>query len=144
MVSQLKSLSKFLIHVAFQVTKATGKFLLWSHFGGWRFNDWNAWRMKDGMLCRNTDDCSWLDRNLLCQDYELDISPSRAWFGGDFASIVGKCQCGWSGSSMDWNSRDLECQSVPWSAFMIFIFCLTPVVLVGLAVLYYCVCCKRR
>ena len=23
----------------------------------------------------------------------MSISPSRAWFGGDLASIVGKCEC---------------------------------------------------
>ena len=28
-----------------------------------------------------------------CQDYELDFSMSRAWFGGDWAAIVGECAC---------------------------------------------------
>ena len=92
------------------------------------------------MMCRTSNDCSWLDRNLLCQDYELDISPSRAWFGGDFASIVGKCQCG---GGLEWNNSELQCQAAGWSGLMIFIFCL--MALVGLAGLcaVYCCLCKR-
>ena len=31
-------------------------------------------------MCRKTDDCSWMDRQLYCQDYELDFSPSVSWF----------------------------------------------------------------
>jgi len=63
----------------------------------YKFYDWNDWREADGLLCRNTTDCNWVDPRLYCQDYELDFSPSRAWFGGDFASIVGTCACprGW-------------------------------------------------
>merc|ERR1719495_881817 len=63
----------------------------------YKFDDWNDWREADGLLCRNTTDCNWVDTRLYCQDYELDFSPSRAWFGGDFASIVGTCACprGW-------------------------------------------------
>jgi len=30
-------------------------------------------------MCRSTTDCSWLDRQLYCQDYELDFSPSVSW-----------------------------------------------------------------
>ena len=123
------------------MTKATGKFLLWSHIGGWRFNDWNRWRMTDGMMCRTSTDCSWLDRNLFCQDYELDFSPSRAWFGGDFASIVGKCQCG---GGMEWDNGDLQCREPSWSGLMIFLFLL--MALVGLAVVCavgYCICRRR-
>ena len=122
-----------------QVTKATGKFLLWSHFGGWQFNDWNTWRMRDGMMCRTRDDCSWMDRNLLCQDYDLDLSISRAWFGGDFASIRGKCQCR---DGMEWDNYELQCEADSWSGVMIFLFCL--IALVGLAVLGAVCCCFLR
>merc|ERR1712012_377953 len=38
-------------------------------FGGYGVNDWNSWREADGMLCRKNSDCSWLDRNMYCQDY---------------------------------------------------------------------------
>ena len=44
-------------------------------FGG-GFNDWNDWREADGMLCRKNSDCNWLDRNMYCQDYELNFSPN--------------------------------------------------------------------
>ena len=33
----------------------------------WSFNDWNSWRQADGFLCRNDNDCIWLDNNLECQ-----------------------------------------------------------------------------
>ena len=90
-----------------QRTKVVGKFRKWAQTG-WRFSDWNSWRMKDGMLCRTTEDCSWLDRDLLCQEDELDISRvSPAWFGGDLASIGGECQCG---DGLDWEEDLLECQ----------------------------------
>ena len=45
-------------------------------FSGYGFNQWNRDREIDGFLCRTTDDCSWLDRRLYCQDYELDFTPS--------------------------------------------------------------------
>ena len=41
----------------------TGRFAHWSH-AGWGFSDWNRWRMEDGLLCRNDQDCSWLDPGL--------------------------------------------------------------------------------
>jgi hypothetical protein len=47
----------------FQIGKATTRFAHWSH-QGWGFNDWNRWREQDGHLCRNNNDCNWLDRNL--------------------------------------------------------------------------------
>ena len=35
-------------------------------YPGYGFNDWNRWRQADGFLCRNDNDCRWLDRNLEC------------------------------------------------------------------------------
>lgn len=43
---------------------------------GYRFNDWNRWREIDGFLCRDSNDCNWIDSRLYCQDYELDFEPS--------------------------------------------------------------------
>ena len=80
-------------------------------------------------MCRTTEDCSWLDRDLLCQEDELDISRvSPAWFGGDLASIVGECQCG---DGVDWDEGFLECEE-PLSAgrivlmvlIVLFCFCI--------------------
>jgi len=53
----------------------------WGRQNGYGINDYNRWREVDGFLCRSTSDCSWVDPRLYCQDYELDFSPSRAWFG---------------------------------------------------------------
>ncbi len=27
-------------------------------------------------MCRNNDDCKWMDARLYCQDYEMDFQPS--------------------------------------------------------------------
>ena len=80
----------------------------WGRPHGYGINDYNRWREVDGFLCRSTSDCSWVDPRLYCQDYELDFSPSRAWFGGDFASIVGECACP---RGMVFNDREMRCES---------------------------------
>lgn len=61
---------------AYQVGKLAAKAATWPFRNAFSFNDWNSWREVDGMLCRNTNDCTWIDRQLYCQDYELDFSPS--------------------------------------------------------------------
>eukprot|EP00090_Calanus_glacialis_P028914 TRINITY_DN46358_c0_g1_i1.p1 TRINITY_DN46358_c0_g1~~TRINITY_DN46358_c0_g1_i1.p1 ORF type:complete len:202 (-),score=57.48 TRINITY_DN46358_c0_g1_i1:95-700(-) len=106
---------------AYQIGKATTRFAHWSH-QGWGFNDWNRWREQDGHLCRNNNDCNWLDRNLQCEDYELDFSVSRAWYGGDFAAIVGECECQ---GGMVWDDRELQCQEPSFGGAMVaLIICL--------------------
>ena len=42
----------------------------------WGYRDWNNWREVDGFMCRNTNDCNWIDQRLYCQDYELKFRPS--------------------------------------------------------------------
>ena len=69
------------------------------------FDDWNEMREKDGMLCRNNDDCKWIDSSLYCKNYELDFLPDWRWFGGAGARIMGACEC-MSGS---FDNYDLEC-----------------------------------
>lgn len=73
------------------------------------FDDWNDWREADGFLCRSNDDCQWLDQNLNCEDYELDFSPARGWFGGDTVSIRGECTCE---QGFAWNERELRCDRI--------------------------------
>ena len=129
-----------IISSVLQIKKATDKFLKWSQTGGWRFDDWNSWRMKDGMLCRTTNDCKWLDMNLRCQDYKLASNISRAWFGGDFDSIRGKCQC--KDGVMDWDDEELECQP-SLSVGMIVLYCFIGVV--GLVIICAaCFFCGRK
>ena len=48
----------------------------YGHGSRWGYRDYNNWREVDGMLCRNTQDCDWIDRRLYCQDYELKFQPS--------------------------------------------------------------------
>ena len=69
------------------------------------------------MLCRSSGDCSWLDDDLRCQDYDFDFSVSRAWFGGSFNDIVGKCECR---EGKVWMDSRLSCED-GWSGMMIFL-----------------------
>merc|ERR1712243_539053 len=63
----------------------------------------NRWRKADGILCRNDNDCNWVDEDLKC-DYKYvqknvtilnetqkKIDPD--WFGGQAMSVVGECHC---------------------------------------------------
>ena len=90
---------------AYKLGKLSNKFS--SYRGGGSWNDYNSWRAKDGFLCRNSNDCNWVDPQFQCQDYELDFQPSALWFGGDVARIVGSCECedGWS-----FDDDELECR----------------------------------
>ena len=67
----------------YQLGKLSGHYNSWGwgRQHGYGFNDWNRWREVDGFLCRNTQDCNWIDQRLYCQDYELDFSPSVSLFG---------------------------------------------------------------
>lgn len=111
------------VWAGYKVAKATAKFAAWGLGGiprpNWGFGDWNRWRQAEGMLCRNDNDCRWLDQNFQCSDYELTFTPSSLWFGGDFAKIRGQCECrdGW-----DWAERDFRCEEqvfLPWVVALI-------------------------
>ena len=122
-----------------QLKKATKVFKKWSH-SGWEFEDWNSWRMKDGMMCRTANDCTWLDERLLCQDYEIGVSISQAWFGGDVVNIRGKCQCG---GELEWDDNELKCEEPSFSIGILFLFGLMG--LIGCGVLCaVCYCIFRR
>ena len=62
----------------YQLGKLSGRFGGWGygHQHGYGFNDWNRWREIDGFMCRDSNDCNWIDPRLYCQDYELDFTPS--------------------------------------------------------------------
>ena len=68
------------VYGAYQIGKVAGKFSSWKSHGNWGYNDWNRWRQDDGMLCRTSQDCKWIDPNLFCQDFELDFSPTVSIF----------------------------------------------------------------
>ena len=117
----------------YQLGKLSSRF---SGYGGgygygdqrYGFNDWNRWREIDGFMCRDSNDCNWIDRDLYCQDYELDFQPSvretcvchcisdlqafgilfqALWFGGDVARIVGECACP---HGMVFDNREMQCE----------------------------------
>ena len=81
--SKLKTLKKAAIigAVAYGTYKL-GK--MKAGFGGWKygrshgidFDKWDSWRQIDGFMCRDSNDCNWIDSQLYCQDYKLDFSPS--------------------------------------------------------------------
>ena len=39
-----------------------------------QFDSWNNWRKNDGFMCRDTNDCNWIDKNLYCQSYK-ELQP---------------------------------------------------------------------
>jgi len=94
---------------AYKLGKLTSKYSSWSwgRQNGYSLDDWDDWREVDGLLCRNSLDCEWIDPNLYCQDYELRFTPNRAWFGGDVASISGECACP---PGMFWDESNVKCQ----------------------------------
>ncbi|XP_040573869.1 uncharacterized protein [Lepeophtheirus salmonis] len=111
--SKLKTLKKAAVigavaYGGYKVGQLTSRFSNFGHSNnmGYGFNDWNRWRQQDGFLCRNNNDCVWIDPSLECDDYKLDFSPSNLWFGGDVASIKGKCECR---NNFLWNDDDLHC-----------------------------------
>ena len=58
-------------YAGYQLAKLGTKFGSWSHGGSWGFDDWDDWREADGMLCRTSDDCRWVDQSMRCEDWEI-------------------------------------------------------------------------
>merc|ERR1712013_966626 len=77
------------------------------------FNDWDKWRQADGFMCRDDNDCNWLDEDLRCENYEMSIlaqrrlSINQGWFGGQALSVVGECHCRRLGQI--WDNLELVC-----------------------------------
>jgi len=92
---------------SYQLGKMTGRWGSYHHGGHWGHQDYNRWREKDGMLCRDNKDCKWIDPRLFCTDYDLDFDIDRGWFGGDYLSVRGECECP-RGSR--WDNYELECR----------------------------------
>jgi len=97
-------------YIGYKLTKAAAQFssFAWGYNSrDWSFNDWNSWRQADGFLCRNDNDCNWLDNNLECQpvrDFGWNINSN--WFGGN-SRPVGECGCNYG---FEWDDDDLECE----------------------------------
>ena len=98
-------------YAGYQLAKLGTKFGSWSHGGSWGFDDWDDWREADGMLCRTSDDCRWVDRSMRCEDWEIRRTGfSSGWFGGGFTlDIRGECACP-EGTFFD--DDDMDCKNI--------------------------------
>ena len=57
------------------------------------FDDWESWREIDGMLCRDDNDCNWLDYNLGCNydEFQLGYTTEADWPWKN--DLKGRCAC---------------------------------------------------
>ena len=44
------------------------------------FDDWDRDAQLDGWACRNDQDCTWIDENLGCNDYEFNLAQIQVIF----------------------------------------------------------------
>jgi len=99
----------------YQIGKMTQRFsnFGWGHNQGVNFNTWNRWRQADGFLCRNDNDCTWLDDKLECQKVgNFGWSINSGWFGGE--RPIGECSCD---DGYDWDDDDLQCER-QWGRYL--------------------------
>merc|ERR1719470_173264 len=77
------------------------------------FNQWDTWREADGFMCRDNDDCNWLDEDLRCEKYKMSVlsqrrqSINQGWFGGQAMAVVGECHC--QRMNQIWDKQELQC-----------------------------------
>merc|ERR1711894_835084 len=58
------------------------------------FDDWNRDAKVDGWICRNDLDCTWIDRNLGCDDRSFSSSQIRGNWPNSFKQKAkGECAC---------------------------------------------------
>jgi len=70
------------------------------------------------MLCRDKNDCTWLDNNLECDDYNIEWDKSSGWFGGDTTSVMGTCDCI---EGKVWSDDAIGCQEPGLTGMKIFL-----------------------
>ena len=99
------------VYISYKLAKLGAKFGSWRHGGSWGFDDWDDWREADGMLCRTSDDCRWVDQSMRCEDWETRRTGfSSGWFGGvPILAIRGECACP-EGKFFDDN--DMDCKQI--------------------------------
>ena len=99
------------VFISYKLAKLGAKFGSWRHGGSWGFDDWDNWREADGMLCRTSDDCRWVDQSMLCEEWETRRTGfSSGWFGGvPILAIRGECACP-EGKFFDDN--DMDCKQI--------------------------------
>jgi len=90
-----------------QEEKLQEKFSEWNN-RDWTYDEWNAWRKEDGLLCRTADDCRWLGGAIKCENYDKfawTINPG--WFNG--GRVRGQCEC-----EPRHSLEDMECRAWKW------------------------------
>ena len=125
-------------YAGYQLAKLGTKFGSWSHGGSWGFDDWDDWREADGMLCRTSDDCRWVDRSMRCEDWEIRRTGfSSGWFGGvPTLAIRGECACP-EGTFFD--DDDMACNDIP--PFGIGLLTIIGIIIAVIVTTCCCVCC---
>ena len=79
------------------------------------FTEWLNSMQQDGFLCRTSQDCSWVDSQIMCHDYEVSYAENgnafttlpvtAEWFGKK-DEIRGACMCS---DGFRFNSETLTC-----------------------------------
>ena len=64
---------------AFDILQIKKKFKKSAKFD-YDFDDWNRDAILDGWVCRNDQDCTWIDENLGCNDYEFNLDQIQVIF----------------------------------------------------------------
>ena len=127
-------------YVGYKLAKLGTKFAVWSHGGSWGFDDWDDWREADGMLCRTSNDCQWVDRNMRCEDWEVRRTEfSSGWFGGGFTvAIRGECACP-EGTFFD--DDDMDCKSLWIASYGLGTLEIVVILIGSIAVIFAMCCC---
>ena len=124
------------VYISYKLAKLGEKFGSWRHGGSWGFDDWDDWREADGMLCRTSDDCRWVDQSMRCEDWETRRTGfSSGWFGGvPILVIRGECACP-EGNFFDDN--DMDCKQIESDGLGIFATCVAAVCVVVAIILIF-------
>jgi len=78
-----------------------------------------TWVRKDGFLCWDNDDCSWIDEYLQCQEGKVEGKEAKEvrWTGYKIDDVKGRCQC--SGISYFYPAQ-LACRFAWWQ-YLLFV-----------------------
>ena len=127
-----------ILYVGGKVAKKLGKAFVKGIFPDYSFDEWRILANKDGWLCRNDRDCSWIDPSLGCDDRDFKISlASKGWPWR--AQLAGQCACAYGFVfNKDEGSCDVDLSFVgdvlAWGAGMIALF-------VVMSIVGCCCCC---
>jgi len=127
-------------YVGYKLAKLTSKFGGYRHGGNWGFNDWDDWREADGMLCRTSNDCQWVDRSMQCEDWEIRRTGfSSGWFGGvPTLAIRGECACP-EGTFFD--DDDMDCKPLRFDSDGLGFIAIIGIIVAVILATCCCVCC---